>query len=64
MRGAVGVALFDIKSSFVEVGLLPASTLKDPAVDAAVAAARAAANPKAEGEVEDPPSPNPTNSAT
>jgi len=33
-------------------------------IDAAVAAARAAANPKAEGEVEDPPSPNPTNSAT
>jgi ApeA N-terminal domain 1 len=59
-----GLRSFDIKSSFVEVGLLPASALKDPAVDAAVAAARAAVNPKAEGEAEDPPSPNPTNSAT
>ena len=39
-----GLRSFDIKSSFVEVGLLPASALKDPAVDAAVAGARAAAN--------------------
>jgi len=37
-----------MKSSFVQVGLLPESALNDPAVEAAVAAARAAASAKAE----------------
>jgi hypothetical protein len=39
---------FQIKFSFVEVGLLPPDALKDPATDAAIAAARAAANARAE----------------
>jgi hypothetical protein len=60
-----GLRSFAIKSSF---GLLPASALKDPAVDAAVAAARlaAAGEPRdvAPGPTTDPSSPNPTNSAT
>jgi hypothetical protein len=63
-----GLRSFDIKSSFVEVSLLPASALKDPAVDAALAAARlaAAGEPRdvAPGPTTDPPTPNPTNSAT
>jgi hypothetical protein len=39
---------FQIKFSFVEVGLLPPSALKDPAAEAATAAARAAAAPRVE----------------
>jgi hypothetical protein len=43
-----GLRSSQIKFSFVEVGLLPASALKDPAVDAAVAATRVAAKAKAD----------------
>jgi ApeA N-terminal domain 1 len=39
---------FQIKFSFVEVGLLPPSALKDPRTEAATAAARAAAAPQVE----------------
>lgn len=39
-----GLRSFSVKSSFVEVGLLPPEALNDPATDAAVAAARAATN--------------------
>jgi hypothetical protein len=38
-----GLRSYEMKSSFVRVGLLPASALKDPAAEAATAAARAAA---------------------
>ena len=43
-----GIRSYGMKSSFVQVGLLPESALNDPAVEAAVAAARAAASAKAE----------------
>lgn len=43
-----GLRSFRVKSSFVDVGLLPPEALKDPATDAAVAAARAAAKTKDE----------------
>lgn len=39
----LGLRSFAVKSSFVNVGLLPPEALKDPATDAAVAAARVAA---------------------
>jgi hypothetical protein len=48
MIAARGLRSYGIKSSFVQVGLLPESALKDPAVEAAVAVARAAAYTKAE----------------
>jgi hypothetical protein len=43
-----GARSYGIKSSFVDVGLLPPSALKDPAAEAAIAATRAAAAEKAE----------------
>lgn len=45
-----GIRSYGIRSSFVDVGLLPASSLKDPAADPAIAAARAAATAKVEKE--------------
>jgi hypothetical protein len=45
-----GIRSYGIKSSFVDVGLLPPSALNDPAAEAAIAATRAAAAEKAEKE--------------
>ncbi len=48
-----GLRSRSIKSSFVDVGLLPPEALKDPATEAAVAAARAAAKAQAEPRKDD-----------
>lgn len=43
-----GLHAHPIRSSFVDVGLLPPDALKDPAIEAAIAAARTAAKPQSE----------------
>lgn len=48
-----GLRSHSIKSSFVDVGLLPPEALKDPATEAAVAATRAAAKAQAEPRKDD-----------